>query len=168
MDNINSRKVTSISRRKFIVSSAAAGGGLALGINLPFSILPAAAQNAAADPEVTAWVVVRPDDTCMIRVARTEMGQGTLTGLAHRRLVGACAEAADMVDQILHEKALGEIAQRRAGVGVFHSEFLEFSEKCRRVVSRSRLRTRLADIAGNGIETEVAITVHDARTKSDG
>ena len=54
MDNINSRKVTSISRRKFIVSSAAAGGGLALGINLPFSILPAAAQNAAADPEVTA------------------------------------------------------------------------------------------------------------------
>ena len=82
MDNINSRKVTSISRRKFIVSSAAAGGGLALGINLPFSILPAAAQNAAADPEVTAWVVVRPDDTCMIRVARTEMGQGTHTGLA--------------------------------------------------------------------------------------
>ncbi|MCX7138421.1 MAG: molybdopterin-dependent oxidoreductase, partial [Proteobacteria bacterium] len=82
MDNINSRKVMSISRRKFIVSSAAAGGGLALGINLPFSILPAAAQNAAADPEVTAWVVVRPDDTCMIRVARTEMGQGTQTGLA--------------------------------------------------------------------------------------
>ena len=82
MDNINSRKVTSISRRKFIVSSAAAGGGLALGINLPFSILPAAAQNAAADPEVTAWVVVRPDDTGMIRVARTEMGQGTHTGLA--------------------------------------------------------------------------------------
>ena len=82
MDNINSRKVTSISRRKFIVSSAAAGGGLALGIHLPFSILPAAAQNAAADPEVTAWVVVRPDDTCMIRVARTEMGQGTHTGLA--------------------------------------------------------------------------------------
>ena len=82
MDNINSRKVTSISRRKFIVSSAAAGGGLALGINLPFSILPAAAQNAVADPEVTAWVVVRPDDTCMIRVARTEMGQGTHTGLA--------------------------------------------------------------------------------------
>lgn len=82
MDNINSRKVTSISRRKFIVSSAAAGGGLALGINLPFSILPAAAQNAAADPEVTAWVVVRPDDTCLIRVARTEMGQGTHTGLA--------------------------------------------------------------------------------------
>ena len=82
MDNINSRKVTSISRRKFIVSSAAAGGGLALGINLPFSILPAAAQNAAADPEVTAWVVLSPPHTCMIRVARTEMGQGTHTGLA--------------------------------------------------------------------------------------
>ena len=38
----------------------------------------------AADgtPEVNAWVVIRPDDTVVIRVARSEMGQGTLTGLA--------------------------------------------------------------------------------------
>ena len=28
------------------------------------------------------WVVVRPNDTCVIRIARSEMGQGTLTGLA--------------------------------------------------------------------------------------
>jgi isoquinoline 1-oxidoreductase beta subunit len=33
-------------------------------------------------PEVNAWVVVRPDDTVVIRIARSEMGQGTLTGLA--------------------------------------------------------------------------------------
>src|SRR5213079_759857 len=32
--------------------------------------------------EVNAWVVIRPDDTCVIRIARSEMGQGTLTGLA--------------------------------------------------------------------------------------
>ncbi|MBS7545120.1 molybdopterin cofactor-binding domain-containing protein, partial [Ancylobacter oerskovii] len=32
--------------------------------------------------EVNAWVVVKPDDTVVIRVARSEMGQGTLTGLA--------------------------------------------------------------------------------------
>jgi isoquinoline 1-oxidoreductase beta subunit len=31
---------------------------------------------------VNAWVVVKPDDTCVIRVARAEMGQGTHTGLA--------------------------------------------------------------------------------------
>jgi len=28
------------------------------------------------------WVAIKPDDTCVIRIARSEMGQGTLTGLA--------------------------------------------------------------------------------------
>ena len=37
---------------------------------------------ADGSPEVNAWVVVRPDDTVVIRIARSEMGQGTLTGLA--------------------------------------------------------------------------------------
>ena len=32
--------------------------------------------------EINAWVVVRPDDSCVIRIARAEMGQGTHTGLA--------------------------------------------------------------------------------------
>ena len=42
-------------------------------------------SNASADltqPEVNAWVVIKPDDTVVIRIARSEMGQGTLTGLA--------------------------------------------------------------------------------------
>ena len=48
----------------------------------------ASARRSAADPaqdgspEVNAWVVIRPDDTVVIRIARSEMGQGTLTGLA--------------------------------------------------------------------------------------
>src|SRR6266567_7184439 len=67
-----------LSRRKFIVGSAAvAGGGLALGLNVRF----AEAQNGAAN-EVNVWVAIKPDDTCVIRIARSEMGQGTLTGLA--------------------------------------------------------------------------------------
>src|ERR1700740_1807122 len=37
---------------------------------------------AVGSPEVNAWVVIRPDDTVVIRIARSEMGQGTLTGLA--------------------------------------------------------------------------------------
>jgi isoquinoline 1-oxidoreductase beta subunit len=73
---------TNHSRRKFIVGSAAAGGGLALGLSIPFGARSAAAQGAAADTEVNAWVVVKPDDTCVIRIARSEMGQGTHTGLA--------------------------------------------------------------------------------------
>jgi isoquinoline 1-oxidoreductase beta subunit len=76
-------KSPNLSRRNFIVGSAAAGGGLALGFRLPFGIEPAAAQSAqVADPEVNAWVVVKPNDTCVIRIARAEMGQGTHTGLA--------------------------------------------------------------------------------------
>jgi isoquinoline 1-oxidoreductase beta subunit len=34
------------------------------------------------DPEVNAWVNIKPDETVVIRIARTEMGQGTRTGLA--------------------------------------------------------------------------------------
>ena len=71
-----------LSRRKFLVSSAAAGGGLALGLHLPSGLTDAAAQKAAATPEVNAWVVIKPNDAVVIRIARSEMGQGTLTGLA--------------------------------------------------------------------------------------
>src|SRR5215813_567240 len=68
-----------MNRRAFVVNAAAAGGGLALGFHLPFG--PDAAH-AAAVAEVNAWVVVQPDETVVIRIARSEMGQGTLTGLA--------------------------------------------------------------------------------------
>src|SRR5213082_2538327 len=70
-----------IDRRKFVVSAAAAGGGLALGLDIPFGG-PQVIRAADGSPEVTAWVVIRPDDTVVIRVARSEMGQGTATGLA--------------------------------------------------------------------------------------
>src|SRR6266700_3367844 len=77
-------KTGNVSRRNFIVgSTAAAGGGLALGFHLPLGVGPANAQSAGnAGAEINAWVVVKPDDTCVIRIARSEMGQGTRTGLA--------------------------------------------------------------------------------------
>jgi isoquinoline 1-oxidoreductase beta subunit len=76
-------KAAKLSRRNFVIGSAAAGGGLALGFNLPAGFGEAAAQNAAAGgTEVNIWVAIKPDDTCVIRIARSEMGQGTLTGLA--------------------------------------------------------------------------------------
>ena len=70
-----------MNRRSFIVGAAATGTGLALGLDLPFGGKLAMAQGAAG-PEVTAWVLIKPDDTVVIRIARSEMGQGTLTGLA--------------------------------------------------------------------------------------
>ncbi len=70
-------------RRRFIVGGTLAGGGLALGFNVPFGGTAAAQSgDTAAVPEINAWVVVRPDDTVVVRVARSEMGQGTHTGLA--------------------------------------------------------------------------------------
>jgi len=67
-----------LSRRTFVVGSVAAMGGLALGVALPIGHGRA---EAAAD-EINAWVVVQPDETVVIRIARSEMGQGVLTGLA--------------------------------------------------------------------------------------
>jgi isoquinoline 1-oxidoreductase beta subunit len=69
-----------ITRRSFIISTAAVGGGLALGLRLPVGPEVVLAQDGT--PEINAWVVIRPDDTVVIRVARSEMGQGTITGLA--------------------------------------------------------------------------------------
>jgi isoquinoline 1-oxidoreductase beta subunit len=67
-------------RRSFIVGSSAAGAGLALGFKLPLG--PDVVRAEDGSPEIDAWVVIKPDDTVVIRIARSEMGQGTLTGLA--------------------------------------------------------------------------------------
>ena len=69
-----------ISRRSFIVGSAAVGGGLALGLRLP-PFGPAVVRAADGSPEITVWVAIRPDNTTIVRVVRAEMGQGTITGL---------------------------------------------------------------------------------------
>ena len=88
MKATNKANLASLSRRRFLVGSATvAGGGLALGLPLPFGIDVTAgpveaASLATGTPEVNAWVVILPDDRCVIRIARSEMGQGTMTGLA--------------------------------------------------------------------------------------
>ncbi|HYW59827.1 MAG TPA: molybdopterin cofactor-binding domain-containing protein, partial [Xanthobacteraceae bacterium] len=65
-----------MNRRDFVVGAAA--GSLTLGMRIPFD----AAEAADGAPEVNAWVVIKPDETVVVRIARSEMGQGTLTGLA--------------------------------------------------------------------------------------
>jgi len=70
-----------VSRREFLIQSAVAGAGYSLGMYLPLSVSRVDAAEATI-PEINAWVVIKPDDTVIIRIARSEMGQGTLTGLA--------------------------------------------------------------------------------------
>jgi len=73
-------RVPNLSRRQFIVGTTAVTTGLSLGLTFPFGM--GTAEAALATPEVGAWVVIKPDDSVVVRVVRSEMGQGTITGLA--------------------------------------------------------------------------------------
>ena len=78
---MNQHVMPKLNRRAFVIGTAAVGTGLALGLDIPFGG-PTLVRAADGSPEVNAWVVIRPDDTVVIRIVRSEMGQGTLTGLA--------------------------------------------------------------------------------------
>ncbi|MEH2548225.1 isoquinoline 1-oxidoreductase beta subunit [Bradyrhizobium sp. AZCC 2262] len=78
---MNKHVMPKLTRRGFVIGTAAAGTGLAIGLDIPFGG-PTVVRAADGSPEVNVWVVIRPDNTTVIRIARSEMGQGTLTGLA--------------------------------------------------------------------------------------
>src|SRR6202000_2014833 len=78
---MNKHVMPKLNRRAFVIGAASVGAGLAIGLDLPFGG-PTVVRAADGSPEFNAWVVIRPDDTVVIRIARSEIGQGTLTGLA--------------------------------------------------------------------------------------
>ena len=78
------RKPYTLTRRAFLVRCSAAGAGLLLGFHLPAKRKFAAAPKAATASDavaVNAWIEIHPDDSVLIRVARSEMGQGIFTAL---------------------------------------------------------------------------------------
>ena len=75
-----------LNRRKFIIASTSAAGGLMLGLRIPTAAHAAAIMDEPwmADEggqEVNAWLVIDPDDTVTIRVAQAEMGEGVFTAM---------------------------------------------------------------------------------------
>jgi len=72
-------RVAHFDRRSFLASVAAIGGALALGFEIPFG--PRAIHASSFRREITAWIVIEPDETVIIRVAKSEMGQGSFTAL---------------------------------------------------------------------------------------
>lgn len=79
MDSATGQEALGLSRRTFLKGSGSIASAFALGFSFPFEAGAAVGQTPT---EVNAWVVVQPDEKVIIRIARAEMGQGTLTGLA--------------------------------------------------------------------------------------
>src|SRR5499427_7786663 len=75
-----------ISRRKFIAGSAAAGAGILIGVRFSGAVLAGQesekAQEKKAPNPFEAYVHVKPDGKISLIVAKSEMGQGIKTGLA--------------------------------------------------------------------------------------
>ena len=75
--------VVPINRRAFIAGGAAAGAGLIIGVRLPESLLLAQGARKRPIPNpFIAYIHVKPGGKISLIVAKSEMGQGILTGLA--------------------------------------------------------------------------------------
>ena len=101
-----------LDRRSFLAAGAAVGGGFMLGFHLP------GRQAAAApNPEINAWIIIKPDDRVLVRVAHSEMGQGSFTALP--MLVAeelecdwnkVSAEFVDPLENLVRKKVYGSTA----------------------------------------------------------
>src|SRR4029453_16064210 len=85
---LHTDRLETLSRRRFLIATSSAAGGLAIGVVLPDA---ADAATLAAQPwdqaapadaaEVNAWILIEPDDSVVIRVAQSEMGEGVFTAM---------------------------------------------------------------------------------------
>ena len=105
-----------LSRRCFLVTSAVAGGGLMLGLG--FTGLAGAAEGEGPlGAKINNWIVIQPDNTIIVRIARSEMGQGSFTALPMlvceelecdwTKVKGEYASASDNLDNSYGSMATG-------------------------------------------------------------
>jgi isoquinoline 1-oxidoreductase beta subunit len=67
-----------LSRRRFLKSATAAGGGLVIGAYLPFG---SATARASGVFEPNVWIRITADDSVRIMLSMLEMGQGVMTAM---------------------------------------------------------------------------------------
>lgn len=70
-----------MTRRFFLFGISAIAGAVVLS-DFDLADTAAPTSKSISSPEITVWVLIDSGDSVTIRVARSEMGQGTLTGLA--------------------------------------------------------------------------------------
>ncbi|HJW12732.1 MAG TPA: twin-arginine translocation signal domain-containing protein, partial [Albitalea sp.] len=76
---MRSKMTTNLTRRVFLKTATAAGGGLVLGVYLPLGSDPT--LDAAGTFEPNVWIRVNADDTVRIMLTMLEMGQGVMTSM---------------------------------------------------------------------------------------
>jgi isoquinoline 1-oxidoreductase beta subunit len=77
-DQVQQSPASSLSRRKFLYASAAAGGGLMLSLSLPFAN---GAAEAADNFAPNAFIRIEGDGQIVLTMPYVEMGQGTYTSI---------------------------------------------------------------------------------------
>jgi isoquinoline 1-oxidoreductase subunit beta len=75
-----------ISRRTFVTTAVAAGGGMVLGFNISDAqaaptVMADLMKAPAGGTEINAWLTIDPQGIVTVRVPHTEMGQGGLTSV---------------------------------------------------------------------------------------
>ncbi len=91
-------------RRSFVIGTAAVGAGLALGLDIPFGG-PTVVRAADGSPEVNAWVVIRPDDTVVIRIARRASPASAPGAISPPAAAAACARRMSMCARAARPRA---------------------------------------------------------------
>lgn len=109
-----------LSRREFLKVSSTAAGGLAIAFTIPSraAVRPYKATSVT-NGEISAWLVIEPDESVLIRVAQAEMGQGVMTSMP--MLIAEELEAdwrkvkveyADVNRQVLSSRIYGRMQTR--------------------------------------------------------
>ncbi len=81
MQDQQNNHMPELTRRGFLAGTSALGLGLSIGLTSGCTSTAPTPADVPVD-EINAWVHIGVDDSVTIRIARSEMGQGTLTGLA--------------------------------------------------------------------------------------